>query len=593
MRDQNEDLFSGPRIRKWLPDETLYSLASRQHVLSGNWNPAETCIQLFGHPRSGAAHDFPSNIDFFCRTTNLELGSVTSIFREHTILPFYLPFCKPDVANNALASIRSGGIGSLKASLGLLATRFGCSHPLKSCISCMKIDVDIHGVAYWHLVHQFPGVWLCPEHETILRTSDVKSTGVGRFGWYLPGNVGHQLPWDDGNQSVLVPQDLSVLLNALAKCAIATAGLAEHAQLNQSELIEVYRTRSMQLDVMSPSGRIHHELFTKLLLPLHKNLKTIREFSALSTDLNQVSNQLIRMHTPERISPHPLRHFLLIIALFGSWSEFWKSYSNRSTPPITAQLIFPKDEFVCTKEVDKKREKFLNLILDGKVTISAASRACGIDTQTGIVWASMFGITVKRRPKMLVHDIRLKLITALKQGKDKKLIADKLSVSVVTVTNVLRSEAGLADLWHQVRHSKNQDRHRKNLSYFVKDCSESTMKDFRRFLPASFAWLYRNDRDWLNETSSKFSKGIKTNNSNIKWDARDEDLSKLVQNAGLAIKSSSPSKRVTIGQLCQRIPSLKPRLSQLKSLPLTRKAITTVIAPYASNQATEFFYPTN
>lgn len=50
----------------------------------------------------------------------------------------------------------------------------------------MRRDVDHESWAYWHLQHQFPGVWVCSLHGEWLRTSTVKSTGVERFLWHLP-----------------------------------------------------------------------------------------------------------------------------------------------------------------------------------------------------------------------------------------------------------------------------------------------------------------------------------------------------------------------------------------------------------------------
>jgi len=58
-----------PLLDQWLPDETLFSLASRHHVVSGNVRPGDTCFQLFGHKRLGSSHDLPARVDEFVRRT--------------------------------------------------------------------------------------------------------------------------------------------------------------------------------------------------------------------------------------------------------------------------------------------------------------------------------------------------------------------------------------------------------------------------------------------------------------------------------------------------------------------------------------------
>lgn len=46
----------------WLPDECLYSICSRQHILWGNQSPTDTLSLLFGSGYKKFAHDFPSNL---------------------------------------------------------------------------------------------------------------------------------------------------------------------------------------------------------------------------------------------------------------------------------------------------------------------------------------------------------------------------------------------------------------------------------------------------------------------------------------------------------------------------------------------------
>ncbi len=126
-----------PHVTQWLPQETLYSLASRYHHISGNILPSDTSRQLFGHWRQGSMHDMPSRIDEFVLRTEGILGDAERIVREHTLLPYYFPYRTNLESANAIAAVRRGGVGGLKGQLGILASRLGASHPLKLCVQSL------------------------------------------------------------------------------------------------------------------------------------------------------------------------------------------------------------------------------------------------------------------------------------------------------------------------------------------------------------------------------------------------------------------------------------------------------------------------
>ena len=173
-------------ILYWLKDETFYSLCSRQHYFLGHLDTSSTLAWLFGSSRYAMTHDFPGNLDALNNHTATFWGDVTSIIHEHTILPMFCPFQSKAQIDAVESAMRSPSIGSMKYRLGLLTGRFGAEHPLKACTSCIAEDRIAHGVAYWHLTHQFPGVVLCPTHGLPLRECMVNRPWSGRFRWVLP-----------------------------------------------------------------------------------------------------------------------------------------------------------------------------------------------------------------------------------------------------------------------------------------------------------------------------------------------------------------------------------------------------------------------
>jgi hypothetical protein len=91
--------------------------------------------------------------------------------------------------------------------------------------------------------------------------------------------------------------------------------------------------------------------------------------------------------------------------------------------------------------------------------------------------------------------------------------------------------------------------------------------------PATFAWLYRNDRAWLEVQAKRQPPAPKSNHSRVDWDARDRGYASQVAEACLLIAAKTATKRITIGALCQAVPDLKPLLSKLDRMPLTGAAL--------------------
>jgi hypothetical protein len=176
------------------PNETLYSLVSRLHAYWGCTLASKTSLILFGRVRGGYHHDLPSCLLDFCERTGNAYGNTTDICLNRTLLRFYSRFISSSETANAIEVMSGNNVSHLKLRLGILTSRFRANHPLKSCASCVARDIQLVGAAYWHLEHQYPGVWLCTEHSELLVESEVKSNGVGRFQWVLPKLCNQKVP---------------------------------------------------------------------------------------------------------------------------------------------------------------------------------------------------------------------------------------------------------------------------------------------------------------------------------------------------------------------------------------------------------------
>lgn len=558
-------LFDAPFIDEWRDDETLFSLASRQHVISCRALASDTCRALFGHAQLGSAHDLPSCLDNFVERTGGALGGAESVIRHRTLLPFYLPYRSAGVARNACAAMRGAGIGPLKGQLGMLATRFRAHHPLKACSHCMSEDQAVGGTPHWRLVHQLPSTWICPRHQQMLLRSTVKATGVGRFLWHLP---------DPGSMepiSEVLPEAPQPIWRQLATCGEQLLALPNGFHFDDVRLASTYRSAAAEQGLISSIDRLCTATFGQALATAVAPLRAIPELSALPSCPEEAIAQFARLLRPPRTGTHPLRHFAIVIALFGTWEAFWSAYCSdcrNEVPRRASDASLHELADTSSAKMNARRTELLSRI-DAGMSVTAAAAAVGIATGTAMAWAAKAAITVARRPKLLKLDVRKQVIRALRRGIDKAVIAKSYGISIQTVTTTLRTEMGLADAWHGARFTQAMRRARADWAAIAARHPHATYTDIRRMAPAAFAWLYRNDRAWLEEQAKRQPPAPKSNHARVDWDARDRAYASQIADACLSIAARNATNRVTIGALCQVLPDLKQLLSKLDRMPLT------------------------
>ncbi len=559
-------------ISQWLPDETLFSLCSRFHRISGNRRPDQTCLQLFGHARQGSTHDFPARLGEFERRTNGTLGSAEEIARQRSLLPYFFPFRTPEDAQNALAAVTSGAVAGLKARLGVLASRFGAAHPLKACRQCMGEDERRLHTSYWHREHQWPGALVCVKHGRLLDVGLGKVNAEGRFHWYLP---------DDLRLSPVLKGSLTAqqhqFLASLSGFASGLGNLPVGFHFDQKSVSRAYRQRLVELGLSRSTTNMKLTEFDSYLISTVGWLETALGLECLSGATTALSTQFARLVRGARGGPHPLRHVLLAAALFNSWETFLGGY-RAAMKQDDALGTFELNEDSAEEPTGSEQERrglLLQAVARG-ASASAAARAVGVAVATAMAWLSDLGQQVPRRPKSLTED-RARLATLrLRQGADKSKVAAAVSMSPETITRLIRTTPGLHLAWRIARMERQRRVARAAWTRTATRLGDPSPKQLRDMQPAIFAWLYRNDKAWLQDFTRRLTPARKSNHAHIKWDSRDADLAAAIRQAALRIIGRDSTGTVKLSQLCDAIDGLKGRLSSLDRLPLTRAAIAQV-----------------
>jgi hypothetical protein len=574
---ETDRLFPEYQLLSWLPDETVFSLVSRHHQLWGHVTSAQTCQLIFGSPRAGVHHDLPNSLGTFAHRTNALLGDFDSIARERTLLKFYAAFAPPDEIANAVACMFGTSVAHLKLRLGILTSRFRANHPLKACPQCMEQDLRETGWAYWHLSHQFPGAWMCTTHKQPLRQSALKTNGVERFQWLLPrtGELNSASVEPIGTASCSMLLSLAELIEHLVQSA------ALHPLLLRN-LHEVYREELRARGWIAGVASLRTRQIATAFLSYCEPLRCIPEFASLAQDDEGMATQLGRLLRQPRSGTHPLRHLLLIHWLFGTAQRFdlaMKSQGahSQATSRDTALPVFPI--------IDPRMARLRRLIQEEGQSVRKAASLVGVDPQTALIWTAKAGIAISRRPQKLSSDVRVKAVQDLRNGTNKEQVASRAGVSVGTITRLLLSDAELHAGWSEARSEKARAHARTRWLQLLQSSGDLGVKWIRQLDPRTYAWLYRNDRAWLD--AHKPAPLPETQRSRlplVDWAARDEQLCILVREAALCLMEERDVRRIHFWQLCQQIPDLRAKQSKLHRLPRTLEAIKAALSAHLPSQ---------
>lgn len=553
------------RLPDWLPDESLFSWASRFHWLSGHVQSVRTSRMLFGHARSGTAHDLPGGLGHLVERSGGELGEVETILQWHTIAPVLLAFQPLEKIEHVIDQLRTSSPGMSKFQLGLVTAQFRANFPLKACPECMARDYVEHQIAYWHRVHQLPGVWICPLHGAALLEAQCKANGVGRFEWVLPAAAELSAPQSADGRSAMATE--KTILTQLASFAVVLAEKPLRQPLVADTVVHSHTKALTDAGYATLTGKPRISLAVPSYLEHLTKLREIPELASLPATPLEAENHLRRLLSIPRFVRHPLHQMAMISWLYPTPDAFLAAYNAEqvSTPgsPGLKQHKALKSTAVTSTVMD--------CYARGEISARKASALAGVDIKTFMAHAARHGLTSARRPKKLKPDLYLRLVQDLESGTDKTVAADKYGISPHTVTTVLRTVPGLQSLWHTKRQQVAKTQARQSWQKARQEAPELNNKALRLLLPAVYAWLYRNDREWLQIHAGP--RLPDTPKVRVRWDQRDIELAHLVEQAALEIAQAEPHKRITLQALYKKLPLLRMRLGALARLPLTLQII--------------------
>lgn len=470
-------------------DETLYSWCGAVHGSCPSPNAVETSRRLFGAPYAALMHDFPSHLDGLNRTLAGELGSSDYLALRHTLLGYFLVAQPAHVCQKIISDSVTGANSSLKFRLGIAASRVGGHHPLKGCSRCFDEQEANVGRAYWRVQHQAPSAMYCEDHDELLELAWDPTTPVHRRGWILPRSGLHR-------QWRRLPVLTGQAVGSLRRLAHFSAGwsLLSPAALLPERLAATYRYGLLGCGLVTAGGSLRLVEIVRLIRHHYRGLEEFDSFRALRNGDGSWSNLVGNLSRNVPRSCHPMKHLLMIAALFPTWGEFMGVYE---TSARLAPRPAERPEHLARSE-DLHRQ-FKRLVNNEGLSVSAAGRKVGITSTTAVRWAKVLGLTYTPRAKIhtpeRLDEVRRRLI----RGDTKSQISRELGLSSIAVDRVVSSEPAVAGAWREARKVADRQAYRDHFASLVAAMRGRTLREIRAVSGSGYAWLYRNDREWLLE----------------------------------------------------------------------------------------------
>ncbi len=564
------------------PEEIIYSTVARNASALNYPNLRSVGATYFGNPQTIATVAFPCRLEYMVTHLPWEMvHTVDTLIDEHTLLPFFSPFLLPSRVTQLRDNMCHTQGMSVHMRAGVMASTVPTPDALRFCPICAKEDKERHGESFWHRQHQVSGVYVCSKHHIWLEASSVQlANRQTRHTYITAENAITYLP---SSQPILKTQRETVLLTI----AQSVQWLLEQKPVPQGleHLQERYVRALVKRDLATFSGRVRITEVMEAFTAFYP--KEILAFLHCELDTQSQDNWLARLVRKPDSALHPIHHFLLINFLDGSLADYLLDSPKPQAPfgngpwpclnPVCSQYKAcvikictityplglngrPSGTFSCTCSFiygrvgpDKDRDDIYRrgkIISVGEVWENTLRKHWATGTFSLRGTAKLLGVdplTVKRYVQ------RLGLVEPLTKKNQEELIFPQAKINsehlVETTCTPLNS---MRVAWQEVCNTYGH-------------CGR---KAVRQQIPRVYTWLYRHDKDWL-EQHLPLRKSL-IPSQRIDWTARDIEISRSIPKAIQNLQMQpGPPRRITTAAIGRSIGYLAMIQQHLNRLPLT------------------------
>jgi hypothetical protein len=545
-----------PFMPELLPDELLYSFIGRMSAMNALGNMRERMRLLFGDKNTIAVIDLPTRLEYLQKALGRlsPWGSALDMITQATIYPYHRPFLTEN-RHVAIAEILLSGRGkSLKTLLGRVANRFGAAPTLRFCPACLTADIHRYGVPYWHRTHQLPGVTACPTHKLNLIIYSKNYQHIDRQRIILaPGAWAVEL-------SAAVPSPTQLAFAALSK-ELMEAGLPT---LERANYQSVYRNAIFGLGLTNK----RYVDYEGLALAVRAHYRDFDGFPhrdrLLSTQRNPLNWLRALLQRPNR-SSHPICHLLLIGFLFKTIEELCRQLVHKTLQSDDSLSSCLRPQTSCLQTANNE-----HLIRDMRLSCREVARLMNRSVTTIVNKRRALGLAISERPKNRRPDATAIIVSMLDKGAAPRKIALDCNTSLSTVYRLRAQTPNLGSEAAAQRFEVERDKRRQQWTKLLATNPSVGPTVVRKMSASTYAWLYRNDREWLQEKSSAF-RVYRTPRGRVDWRKRDVELCGFVRTFVVTVREQANRPRISRTLMTRHIgdASVRANLARLPSLKMT------------------------
>lgn len=287
------------------PDELLLSLCVRYHKYAGYCSTQDTMAHLFGKPNRFPTPDLPGHLSNLASELPPPRNRPEWLMTEYTLLPLYLPFQPLRSQEGMKQAMTTGNASSVYKYIGM--TRYYRLQPekLRFCPRCCEEDTKKYTQAYWHRLHQVPGVLVCQTHRLLLQQSDFPNREGVRSRFFSINRP----PFPKRTPTRLDPNNH--VHRQLLRIAESAAWLlwTFRGSISMGILQRTYWD-ALEEQGFIAGGRLNHEELQQRMVQ-HYSPEIMSE---LGCGLEPVSKKgwVVQLLNPNGFGKHPLEHILMM-----------------------------------------------------------------------------------------------------------------------------------------------------------------------------------------------------------------------------------------------------------------------------------------
>ncbi len=287
------------------PNEHIYSLGARYHILSANQSHRQTSHDLMDNNRGIPSTKFGTGLHNLSRKFDIEIDYLID---NHTYFPIYKLFTDSSNYEEAKTALIAGDIQSLMRYLGLVSGEIFETNTIGYCRSC----VEESEVLLLQNDHQIPGINICYKHGDLLQKKTVGFKVREYFNLYELLTSADSRP--------CLEREIHEIDQQIAAVAHNLINLSKSDSVLCYELMrEKVLSKLMALKYVSSTGKVKQR---KLHTDFVKHYSKEYLIHAKSMFNNHEDTWLSKFLIGKSKRIHPIRGIMLILLFSGIYRNF-------------------------------------------------------------------------------------------------------------------------------------------------------------------------------------------------------------------------------------------------------------------------------